>query len=255
MIFVADRYPTIKKEMYSGYKSNRKESYVVDIQKELAEIILRHCGFEVLHAEHYESDDIIYTLCMEYKSMFEKIFVHSGDGDMYFLVDDKVEVVPTASSDKWVTKENYERTVDSSAIVPYNSNTFLKFLYGCKSDTVPALDKNLAKKLYRELYTDFYFPLMGNKKFMRELIETYYPDALHQFDLIYPLDVEDLIVDFYKEADLVLVNCWGNIVKNRKFPIMDDVLKEVQDIVDSWFLNDTYSDYFEKVRKKNESMF
>lgn len=242
MIFVGDRYASIKAGMRPTYKSNRNENRGIEIQKELCEIILKDCGFEVLAEEGYEADDILYTICENYKKEFDKIYVHTGDGDMYFLVDDNVDIVPVSSRDKYICKENYRNTVDKKTITPYNSSTFNKVLFGCNSDKVEPLSREWQDKLLDAFYNDFYFPLMGNKQFMREVIKAMFPDVLGQFDLIYPLDVKDLEVDFYKEADLNKVAAWGNIVGNRKFSRMDNIPESIYSMINSWFSNSSYSE-------------
>lgn len=216
MVFVADRCATIKKAMYPDYKGDRTPKPEVDNQCEIAELILKQCGFDLLYEEGYEADDIIWSLVQKYKSEYDKVYVHTGDSDMYVLVDDNVEVVPASSKGKHVTRANYEVTVLKNEIVPYNSLTFAKVLYGETGDNIPPLPKHLSAKLRQAFYSPFYYGKMGDKQFMRSIIESLFPEALANFDLVYPLDVS-VSIDRYSSPDLSLTRVWGRLVGNNRF--------------------------------------
>lgn len=193
-IFCGDRLPTIKLGMYPAYKKNRSYSdnkENVERQKELAEMILEDCGFQVIARDGYEADDIIYSICNLYKSQYDKVLVYVNDADLYIVVDDNVEIMPPASNGKHITRENYERACFKDEIVPYNTVTFGKFLYGCKSDNVmPLYPPTLAKAISNDFYVPANYKILADKARMRAYIEMMYPTALTQFDVIYPLDVD-----------------------------------------------------------------
>lgn len=218
IVFCADRKPTIKLSMYPTYKENRQGSRNenADNQKDLAELILQDCGLNVLARDGYEADDIIYSICNLYKSEYDKILVYVNDADLYIVVDDNVEIMPPASNGKHITRENYERACFKKEITPYNTVTFGKFLFGCKSDFV---DQLYPKSLRDAIYNDFFQPqnyeLLGNKRRLRAFIEKLYPAALNQFDVIYPLDVDvEVEPTIWDEAK---IKVWADKIKCYEF--------------------------------------
>jgi 5'-3' exonuclease len=229
MVFVADRYADKKKAINPDYKATREGNHEKNIQMKLAEIVLQDCGFQVLYEEGYEADDLVYSLAAKYKSQFDRVFVHTGDSDLYVCVDKNVEILPASSRNKHVTRDNYERTVEKNSVVPYNSLTFSKVLYGEKGDNIPPLPADLAHKLRHAFYAPFYYEKMGDKKFMRTIIEALFPAALSQFDLVYPLDV-DVEIDIHSEPDLVKAQVWGRTVGNNRFTPVNIVPQSVKDI-------------------------
>lgn len=237
LVFCGDRYPEIKLSLYKWYKQNRQGSRNADAdyQKEIAELILKHCGFNVITKDQYEADDLIYSICNLYKSVYRKILVYVNDADMYICVDDNVEIMPPASNDKHITRENYERECNKKDITPYNTVTFYKFLFGCHSDGVTALQpKWLREKIYDDLYVPKNFEILANKRYMRLVISKKYPDALNQFDLIYPLDVY-IELPSYK-MNRIAVAIWGAKMNTYTMPISDMDAKQysiLEDEIDS----------------------
>lgn len=193
MVFCGDRLPTIKLAMYPGYKEDRQEkrSENADRQKEIAELILKDCGLQVIARDGYEADDAEYSIAKLYKNQYDKVEVYVNDADLYICVDDNVEIMPPAENGKYVTKDNYSRTVSSKEIVPYNTVTFDKFLFGCKSDCVKELrPRALREQIYHTFYKPSNYEILGDKRRMRLFVEKYFPEALNQFDVIYPLDMD-----------------------------------------------------------------
>lgn len=241
MVFCADRNPTIKKGMYMGYKCDRdhkdKDLYT---QKEIAEVILKDIGFTVLSEEGYEADDFIYSAVKKFKSQYDKIYVHSGDSDMYFLVDENVEIAKTSSQSKEVNMENYPYSFKKGTYVPYNMGSFLKVLNGDTSDCIPPMEQPAARKLLDMFDTEFYHKLMGNKEFMRASIEFAAPWALQQFDLVYPLDTN--IPDDLGQGSKQKILEWGSLMKNKYFSYRTTVSKEVHDVVSRMVEDGLYVD-------------
>ena len=61
----------------------------------------------VAHAG-YEADDIIYSAVKKYYDRYDKIHIYTGDSDMAFLIDEKVDICPASSRAKHITRDNYE---------------------------------------------------------------------------------------------------------------------------------------------------
>ena len=221
LIFCFDRPPTIKKAMWPDYKSGRTHPEGVMSQKDLAEELVRECGFLCCAKEGYEADDFIYDLCMKYKTVFDHIYVHTGDSDMYCVVDTNVEVVPSSSTAKHITYENFRNTVVLDKVIPYNMLTFEKILNGDKSDNIPPLPRALVMEMLRVLNTPFNQPRMGKRVFVRTLVEQLFPIALRQVDLVFPLpmDESDLEFDFAIVPNFYKASIWGYLIGNRNFAI------------------------------------
>lgn len=147
VIPVFDSTPIIKREMYAqafgdpyGYKAGRAEK-PADFNniRDYVEWILRDLGFPVQRVENYESDDIIYTLVQMYKDDYEKIYIHTRDSDLYFLVSDNVEIAKVGEQGKEVTLSNYPQIIDKESYVWYNTVHLRKLYGGDHSDNIPGV--------------------------------------------------------------------------------------------------------------------
>lgn len=232
-VFCADRIPTIKLNMYPTYKKNRTyndDTENILRQKEIAELILKDCGLQVLSRDGYEADDLIYSVCKLYKNEYDNIQVYVNDADLYIVVDDNVEIMPPASNGKHITRSNYERTCYKNEITPYNTVTFGKFLYGCKSDNVNALSpRGLRDAIYNDFYKPENYELLGNKQRLRGFVEMFYPQALTQFDVIYPLDVNVEVST--TEWNIERIKVWADKIDcfNFRDVHVDEVNYEIED--------------------------
>lgn len=226
-VFCGDRTPTIKLNMYPQYKKNRNytgDKENIERQKEIAELILEDCGFQVIARDGYEADDIIYSICKLYKSQYDKILVYVNDADLYIVVDDNVEIMPPAANGKHITRENYERVCFKNEITPYNTVTFGKFLYGCKSDNVnPLYPTSLARAISKDFYVPSNYEVLADKARLRAYIEMMYPQALTQFDVIYPLDVDVTVLP--TEWNVSRIKVWAD--KIDCFSFRDTSVNEV----------------------------
>ena len=128
--FVADRNPTIKKDKYPDYKGSRTHPNNVSVGKDVAEYILKDCGFTIYAEDGYEADDVIFTIVRQNRMKYDHIYVHTADSDLYILVRDNVSILPTSSQAKTVTMDNYSYTCKKGKETPYNSVVFQKFLAG-----------------------------------------------------------------------------------------------------------------------------
>ena len=137
--FVADRNPTIKKELYQDYKGSRTHPNDVSIGKEVAEYILKDCGFTIYAEEGYEADDVIYTIVRQNRMRYDHIFVHTADSDLYILVRDNVSILPTSSKAKTVTMDNY--TYLYAATGKGDFDTFIHLRDPATGETIPLTDE------------------------------------------------------------------------------------------------------------------
>lgn len=213
-VFCCDRNPTIKKDMLPTYKNSRDHKREIEIEKGVAEYILQECGFTVLARAGYEADDIIYTLVKKLHNCYDEIYIYTGDSDLYFLVDEKVSIKPSSSKAKEVNFYNYEQVLEKKG-ARYNTMTVQKIIKGDTSDCIPALSKPL-QELVASLYTEQFYPKLGDRDFVRAWVEYLAPEALPQVDLVFPLDVPDLPIDFGAPDKRAIVN-FGAAMNNSKY--------------------------------------
>lgn len=218
VVFCCDREPTIKRGMYPEYKSGRNYEEYMENQKKIAEYILKDCGFEVIAKDGYEADDLIYYLCNKYKKIYKQIHVHAGDQDLYVVIDNNVDIYPTTKNRPYVNRENYETTVDKKEILAYNSVTWCKFLYGCHSDKIPALQPVSLRDAIDKTYSNpTIFPLMGDRDTMLNTISTTFPAAVHQLKLVYPLELDEDIELNNNKLVGDIYEAWGYLLGNSQY--------------------------------------
>ena len=75
---------------------------------------------------------------------------------------------------------------------------------------------------------------MGDREYMRGLIELHVPEALKQFDLVYPLPI-DIDFDKDKEVDKYRLEGWGYLVGNKHFRKPETIPSDIKDILDEFF--------------------
>ena len=191
IIFCCDRNPTIKKDMYPLYKDNRDHKTKISVASKVAEYILELCNATLLYAPGYEADDFIYTFVKKYYDMYDKIYIYTGDSDLYFLVDEKTTIRPSSSNAKLVTMENYSHVISKGNFVKYNTSTFAKICSGKASNNLPPLPRAYFDQFVDVMYSEQMLPHLGDKEFVRYWISKLCPEALLQVDLAFPLDVPD----------------------------------------------------------------
>lgn len=229
VIPVMERTPTIKRKMYYdltgdefGYKAGRKEKPEhFDAVKDYLEVVLRDLGFPVQYVEGYEADDIIYTLVELYKYDFEKIYVHTRDSDLFFLVSDNVEIAPVGSQGKVVDMYNYSVVIKKGWTFYYNTVHIHKLLNGDSSDNISGIGQEWGKRI-DSVIPEEEFPRLGNldltREYLRELVMKYPTEyGVHKiiptFNLLVPLkvpteylDMDDTEVDMEKLDGYYLQN-------------------------------------------------
>lgn len=231
--FVADRRPTIKQELYKGYKSSRSHPENININKEVAEYILADCGFTVHFRDGYEADDVIANIVRANHERYDKIFVHTGDSDLYILVDEKVSILPTSSRAKTVTRENYEYTVSSKYNTAYNTLVFSKFLKGDPGKDIPGLSKNDQQFFWdRMCCTEAMMQKTGDWVFMRNFFAKYYPIVFDRLQLFYPLPIDEEW-NISNNENLERIKTWANEINCRKIPgVQGDISKQVAELLE-----------------------
>lgn len=240
LVFCCDRSPDFKRDIDPSYKAasgtsfNEDDTRNINKQLELVEIILANCGYTVLSAEHYEADDIIYSLVKEHKDAFDHTYIHTTDSDTQFLVDNNVSIGLVGDAGKEVNMQNYTYTVISNKTTPYNTRLVEKILHGGK-DNIKSLSRSTQAKLREYLYiNDFSIKNCGNKEFVFKMIENFVPEALKQAQLVFPLDAP-INGDIYARPQIDKVNAWGFLVGCSDFPAVKSIDKEVDDLKRSFF--------------------
>lgn len=240
IVFCADRNPTIKKDMISGYKGNRDHKMNIEIEKEVIEIVLEDIGFPVLKEDGYEADDFIYSLVKKHHNKYDSIKVYTGDSDLFFLVDEKVSIEPSKSNGKRVNLSNYSSVVDSKKYVPYNTVTFSKILKGDRSDCIPALPSSMQAKLSPLMLDSDFHSLLGDKEMVMKLVQDLCPAAAYQVDNVFPLLV-DTPDDISPSYDRQLLREWGYICKARRYRKVP-ISEHVNEIVEYMISRQLYDD-------------
>jgi len=230
--FVADRNPTIKKDMFKDYKGGRTHPADVSIGKEVAEYILKDCGFTIYAEDGYEADDIIYTIVRENRMKYDHIFVHTADSDLYILVRDNVTILPTSSQAKLVTMDNYYYTCRKGKETPYNTVVFQKFLAGDPSKNLPPLSREEKQQLSAVLCTPNFMPYLGNPGDLKRVMEKVFPQYVERMTLFYPLLVPGSY-DIPSEGNAQRIREWAWEIGNRKVPAKrGDLSAQIKEMMD-----------------------
>lgn len=229
--FVADRNPTIKKEKYPDYKGSRGHPNDVSVGKEVAEYILRDCGFTVYAEDGYEADDLIFTIVRQNRALYDHIYVHTADSDLYILVRDNVSILPTSSQAKTVTMDNYVYTCKKGRETPYNSVVFQKFLAGDPSKDLPPLSKEERQYLVSLFCQPQLMHYLGNPGDLSALMKRVCPQYLDRLMLFYPLLVPGNFT-IPEEGDRDRIQQWAWEIGNRKIPAKrGDLSKQISEMM------------------------
>lgn len=217
IILCCDRNPVIKKEMIPGYKGNRDHKHNIEVEKQLVEYIGQQCNMTVAYADGYEADDIIYTYHRALQDVYDKILIYTSDSDLYFLVDEKTEIMPTSSRAKHVTLDNYHTISVHGANYRYNTITVAKILFGDQTDCLPPLPAGVLQLAIEETkkYASVHPEYMGDKQILYNLYEKF-PTVIEQVNRVYPLDVPDLSTSI-SEPDPVMICNWGAAIHNKYY--------------------------------------
>lgn len=203
VIPVFDRTPTIKRKMYFdaygdeyGYKGTRtKKSNTIGIQREYAEKILLDMGFPVKAVDGYEADDVIYSIVQYYGDDFDKIYIHTRDSDLSFLVSPKVHIAKVGDQGKDIDIYNYSTVVERGENVLYNTCHLRKLCKGDTSDNIPGVGWRWAELLDTIISKEDY-PKLGDlslcRKYIRDVVAKFPAEpgghnVLRTFNIVVPL--------------------------------------------------------------------
>lgn len=236
IIACCDRWPTIKQEMIPGYKGNRQHKDSILISKQFVEYVLEDSNILVGYCDGYEADDVIYTYWKQLHELYDHIYIYTMDSDLYFLIDEKTEIMPISSRSKHITLDTYATTVIHGTRFPYNTITVEKIINGDKTDCIPPLTGEARVAAIESFVgnTDL-FPQMGDK----DVLCTYMldqPEVIEQINKVFPLDVPALPMQPTEPNKQQLCN-WGDAIRNkiyrgRKSPDfnIEEETKKVQEL-------------------------
>lgn len=200
IVLCFDSPPVIKrelalKELGIKYKGNRSTppQHVI-YQYDLAKIIFPQMGYNCLIAEGLEADDLIASVVLKYKSVYDSVVIFTEDSDQYYLIDKKTEVQSIRSNGRSVNFYNYRSSVKKNRLVTYNCVNLLKLIEAEKSDNIPALRQDVIDRLVRMIPAEV-FPFLGNMALFRTIFKNIVgaddKESLAIFDLINPITVYD----------------------------------------------------------------
>jgi DNA polymerase-1 len=127
--------PTVRHEKYEAYKAERPPMPdELSLQIPRIKEATAAFGIPVMELSGYEADDIIAALVREYKDKDLKIFIVTGDKDLYQLVDENVSIVDLVKDKTFGPLEAEEKFG-----VPPNRIRDLMAFAGDKSDNVPGV--------------------------------------------------------------------------------------------------------------------
>jgi DNA polymerase-1 len=183
--FCFDSHESKRKKILPTYKGTREEKRKLESKEEqkarmgliqqieiLRTSFLKDIGFRnVFHAEGYEADDVIASICQTRPDTTELIII-SSDKDLLQLLEPSVSIWEPGSG-RFTTDENF---VGAWGIQPHQWPT-VKAIAGCNTDDIPGIagvgEKIAAKFIKRELNkkTKTYAKIIAGKEQARANIE------------------------------------------------------------------------------------
>ena len=207
-VFCIDNLPTIKYELfknelseYGSYKGNRpKKKTSHAIQRRMAADVLEAIGFNVVGCAGYEADDCIASVIKYYADAYDKVYIHTRDSDLYYLVNEKVECVPVGNTGKHIARANWEDEVLTGWTVPWNTITLHKMFYGEPGDNIPPARRSVMQHLY-DLASMDDIKHFGDNTYLRMFIEQHTDDkqVLAVMKMIMPLILEEYEIQLHDE--------------------------------------------------------
>lgn len=223
LVYCLDSPPEYKRALYSqffngSYKGSRpappKE---ISIQKAMTAEMLEMIGAETVCVQGYEADDVIASLVRYYKDDFDKVYIHTKDSDLFYLVDSTVEIMPLDNpgsgqlqktlpqqkkfrNGRHIHMGNWGNEVKKGIVCPWNVITLFKILDGEKSDNVPAVPERFGRIIVSNLPKSDY-PRCGDNMFLRNYIRTVTnnePQVMAVTDLIQPVILPFESVEIYE---------------------------------------------------------
>ncbi len=203
---------TFRHDMYDEYKANRSEPPEDLIpQFTLINNMTEKMGLQCKQIIGYEADDIIGSLCTQWKTHFKEVLIASSDKDLMQFVGGNVFMLDTMKDIKYDT----DRVKDKMGVWPNQIVDFLSIV-GDSSDNVPGM-KGIGVKGASQLLAQ-YGSLDGCIENKHELKGKRVIDAFNNYiaeaelskklvsikcDLELGLDVEESKLLFYPTEDLI----------------------------------------------------
>jgi DNA polymerase-1 len=177
---------SFRSEIFEAYKANRSEPPdELKPQFALIDNLLDTMGIARIKIPGFEADDIIGTLVKLHKDKFKKIFIVSGDKDLFQLVDEQTVMIDTMK-DVHYSPEDVKTKM---GVLPHQIVDYLS-LVGDSSDNIPGVkgigEKGAAKLL--EQFDNLENILKSNAEIsntkMQTALKNYAQDALLSKKLI-----------------------------------------------------------------------
>jgi DNA polymerase I len=126
---------SFRNELYDQYKANRSEPPEDLVpQFALIEELMNKMALPNISNDRYEADDLIGSLCTQWKDQFEEILIASGDKDLMQFVDGPVKMLDTMKDKTYGPNDVFEKMgVRPDQIVDYLS------MVGDSSDNIPGM--------------------------------------------------------------------------------------------------------------------
>lgn len=127
--------PTFRHEMYDDYKANRSAP-PEDLVPQFALInqMIDKMGLKSHFIKNYEADDLIGSVCVQWKDDFDEIFIASGDKDLMQFVDKQTKMIDTM---KDIVYDD-QGVFDKMGVWPNQIVDYLSML-GDASDNIPGM--------------------------------------------------------------------------------------------------------------------
>lgn len=155
VVVAFDPTRTFRQEMYPDYKATR-ERMPDDLHSQIKHIqaLLIEMGVCTITKDGYEADDVIGTLARRAAADGMKVYIRTGDRDLFQLATDQVTVIYGSSSRFSNDDREYDlREVRSRFGVDTEQFIQMKALQGDNSDNIPGVPKvgeKTAVKLLRQ---------------------------------------------------------------------------------------------------------
>ncbi|MHC4821635.1 MAG: DNA polymerase, partial [Planctomycetota bacterium] len=132
--------PTFRHERYEDYKATREKmpEELVDQMPRLREVT-RALGFPVLEVPGWEADDVLATVAHHASSEGARVFLVTGDKDLFQLVDDRVSIYNILTKGGQPTEVLDADGVEKKFGVPPKHVADVLALMGDSSDNVPGV--------------------------------------------------------------------------------------------------------------------
>lgn len=141
-------------DIFDSYKATRKPM-PDDLRPQITEIIemLHFLEFPVLKIDHKEADDIIGTLCTNFKKESEEILILSGDKDLYQVLSSNVHMLRGKKGVSEFQKIDPEWVEQEIGITTAQVTDYMALL-GDSSDNIPGV-KGIGEKGAAKLIQEY----------------------------------------------------------------------------------------------------